>query len=394
MPGRSPSGGEIGGSTVSTSYARTLVVAVVSLAAAGVVLAAPAAAMGDPGRPTAAVTHGPSCGPGAVRVLVTNGTRPHRVALVFDDGREQDAADLRAGEQVELVSSDVAWGVTVDVSVAVTADDGTAELPLELSTYTRPSAEDCAAVAAPSSSTAPSGTPVVVPPATTVPEATPPTVDGPVPPGVGDPVGPPPSPSWSAEPVPPAPDSASPDGTTPGSTVPETGSPGAPETAAAGTVPPAGTPSAGPPARTGAPGSPAGRSSGRAASSSSAAVSPGGVVTVRATGFTAGEPVTVSIPGIDEPLTTVPAAADGSVQTVVQIPREVALGSTTVQFTGTSSAATAGLDLDVAARDRVAAESAGSPVTVAAGLALVGAAGTLGLMGARRSRGRHAHPRR
>ena len=179
---------------------------------------------------------------------------------------------------------------------------------------------------------------------------------------------------------------------------PATSAPGTTPGGTAGTTPgttgtPTGTPDASAPPRTSSPGTPAG-TAGRggvpAASSSAAAVSPGGVVTVRATGFTAGEPVTVTIPGVDEPLTTVTAAADGSVQTVVQIPRAAALGSTTVRFTGSDSAVTAGLDLDVAARDGVVPESTGSPVAVAAGLALVGAAGTLGLMGARRSRGRHA----
>ena len=335
-----------------TSFARTLAVAVLALAAGGVALAAPAAAMEDPRRPTATVTHGPSCGPAVVRTLVTNGTQPHRVALVFDGGAEQDAAVLAAGGQVELVSSGIDWGVTVDVSVAVTAGDGTAEAPLELETYTRPSAEDCAAVAAPPSGSAPPVT-RAAPPVATVSDTAPPTTDEPAAPG----------PSGPAAPS---------------------------STSAPGSTPAAGTSASGAPPRSSTAGAPAGRSSGSAASSSAAAVSPGGVVTVRATGFTAGEPVTVCIPGVDEPLTTVTAAADGSVQTVVQIPREAALGSTTVQFTGTSSAATAGLDLDVAARDRVVPESTGSPATVAAGLALVGAAGTLGVMGARRSRGRHA----
>ena len=337
-----------------TSYVRALAVAVLTLAAGGVALAAPAAAMEDPRRPTATVTHGPSCGPAVVGPLVTNGTQPYRVALVFDGGAEQDAAVLAAGGQVELVSSGIDWGVTVDVSVAVTAGDGTAEAPLELETYTRPSAEDCAAVAAPPSGSAPPVT-RAAPPVATVSDTAPPTTDEPAAPGPSDPV-----------------------------------TPAPPSISAPGSTSAAGTSAAGAPPRTGTAGAPAGRSSGSAASSSAAAVSPGGVVTVRATGFTAGEPVTVCIPGVDEPLTTVTAAADGSVETAVQIPRGAALGSTTVQFTGTSSAATAGLDLDVAARDRVVPESTGSPATVAAGLALVGAAGTLALMGARRSRGRHA----
>jgi len=353
---------------VPTSYARALAVAVLSLVAGGIALATPAAAMEDPRRPTATVTHGPSCGPDVVRTLVTNGTQPHRVALVFDGGAEQDSAVLAAGEQVELVSSGIGWGVTVDVSVAVTAGDGTAEAPLELETYTRPSAGDCAAVAAPLSGTAPQATSAEAGAATGAgPETTAPTAGGPGSPAPSVPATPEPGTSQPADPVTSAAGTAA--RTTPGTTPGSTG----------GT--PTGTPDGvAPPRTSGVP----------AASSSSAAVSPGGVVTVRATGFTAGEPVTVTIPGVDEPLTTVAAAADGSVQTVVQIPRAAALGSTTVTFTGNDSSATAGLDLDVAARDRVVPESTGSPFAVAAGLALVGTAGTLGLLGARRSRGRHA----
>ncbi|MFQ1003275.1 hypothetical protein [Modestobacter sp. SSW1-42] len=363
-----------------TSYApaRTLAAAVLSLLAGGVALAAPAAAMEDPRRPTATVTHGPSCGPDVVRALVTNGTQPHRVALVFDGAAEQDTAELAAGEQVELVSAGIAWGVTVDVSVAVTAADGTPEAPLELETYTRPSAEDCSAVTAPPAGTSPPATPPGTPTAV-LPETAPPS---------------------TGEPTTPAP-------SVPASTVPGTAQPTEPVGSAPGTTTatPAGAPDPGAPPRTSGPApagtapdgtAPAGTAaagSAPAASSSAAAVSPGGVVTVRATGFTAGEPVTVTIPGVDEPLATVTAAADGSVQTVVQIPREAVLGSTTVTFTGTSSSATAGLDLDVAARDRVVPESTGSPVALATGLALAGAAGTLGLMGARRSRGRHAADR-
>ncbi|GAB4082332.1 hypothetical protein GCU67_10140 [Modestobacter muralis] len=361
-----------------TSYPRVLVVAVLSLVAGGVALATPAAAMEDARRPTATVTHGPSCGPDVVRALVTNGTQPHRVALVVNGGDEQASAVLAAGQQVELVSEPIGWGETVDVQVAVTAGDGTPETPLDLETYTRPSAEDCALVAAPPSATgtAPPATSAEPGPVTSAgPETTPPTTGAPGSPGVPATTGPGSSPS--SDPATSAP------GTTPGSTSGTTPGP------TGGT--PTGTPDTSAPPRTSSPGTASGpASSVPAASSSAAAVSPGGVVTVRATGFTAGEPVAVTIPGVDEPLTTVTAAADGSVETVVQIPRGAALGSTTVQFTGSDSAATAGLDLDVAARDGVVPESTGSPAAVAAGLALVGAAGTLGLMSARRSRGRHA----
>lgn len=318
---------------------------------AGVALAAPAAALEDPRRPTATVTHGPSCGPGVVRTLVTNGSEPHRVSLVFDGAVEQDAALVGPGEQVELVSTDVAWGVTVSVSVAVTDQDGAVERPLELSTYTRPSAEDCAAV-----TTAPSPRPTTATPApsgTARQPASPPSTA--------------PAPS-TAVPTGPAPDSSPPRSTPPAS------SPSSPAGPADGGT--TGQADGGP-------------STGSAGSAPAASVSPGGVVTVRATGFAPGEPVAVGIAGLDEPLTTVAAAADGSVQAVVQIPRGAALGPATVQFVGGESAATAGLDLQVAARSQPTTAQTGSPAVVAAGLALVGAAGTLGLVGTRRTRGRH-----
>ena len=81
-----------------------------------------------------------------VRVQVVNGTEPHRVALVFDGSVQHEFADLGPGQRVELGSPDVDWGTTVAVSVTVADDDGAAELPLELGTYTRPSQEDCDAL--------------------------------------------------------------------------------------------------------------------------------------------------------------------------------------------------------------------------------------------------------
>jgi hypothetical protein len=134
----------------------------------------------------------------------------------------------------------------------------------------------------------------------------------------------------------------------------------------------------------------AGASSGQAGSASAASVSPGGVLTVRATGFTPGEPVTVSMVGVAEPLTTVTAGADGSVEAVVQIPRSAALGTATVHLVGGLSDATAGLDLQVAARTQPVVQRATSVPVLTAGIALIGAAGVLGLMAAWRSRRHHA----
>ena len=340
--------------------ARTLALTVCGLLTTGVALAGPAAAVEDPRRPVAEVTHGPSCGPGAVRALVTNGTEPHRVSLVFDGTGEQASAVVGPDEQVELASEDVAWGVTVAVSVTVADLDGTVEDPLELSTYTRPSADDCAAVTDPTTS-APAPTPT----ATGEPSSSAPVPE-----------------STTVPPTSTAPPPSSPEAPAPSTTRTPSGSspPGTPR-------PP--SPSALPTEDTDHGQQDDDVATGSAGSASAASVSPGGVVTVRATGFVPGEPVTVSIAGLDEPLTTVTAAADGSVEAVVQIPRAAALGTATVRFVGGESSATAGLDLQVAARAQPAAEQAGSPAVVAAGLALIGAAGALGLVGARRSHGRH-----
>jgi hypothetical protein len=279
-----------------------LLAAVCAVLVGAVALAGPAAAIADPRRPEAEVTHGPSCGPGVIRVAVVNGTVGHRVALVFDGGAEQDSAVLGSGEQVELVSSDVDWGRTVDVSVTVAGADGAAQAPVEFGTYTRPSAEDCAAVGSPAPRTGGEST-------------------------------------LSASPV----------------------------------VRVEGSDRGGP-----------------AGSASSAAVSPGGVVTVRATGFSPGEPVTISLIGVRDPLTTVTAAADGSAEAVVQIPRRAALGTATVQLVGGLSAAMAGLDLQVAARARPIAAQTTSVPGLAAGIALVGVTGMLGLTAARRPHGGRA----
>ena len=287
-------------SSARTSLPPVLIVlaAACALLTGAVALAGPAAAIEDPRRPTAEVTHGPSCGPAVVRIAVTNGNEPHRVALVFDGSGEQDAAVLAPGQQAELVSADVDWGQTVDVSLAVADPDGTPADPVEFGTYTRPSAEDCAAI---------------TPALQALPTAAPAVAMG-------------------------------------------TTAPSAPGPAEA-----AGEPAVGP-------------------------VAPGGVVTVHATGFTPGEPVTVSLVGVDEPLTTVPAAADGTVETVVQIPRGATLGAATVELVGGLSAATAGMDLQVAARTRPIPQQTTSVPVLAAGLALVGAGGVLGLLAVRRSR--------
>jgi hypothetical protein len=313
-----------------------------------IALAGPAAAIEDPRRPTAEVTHGPSCGPAVVRVAVTNGTAGHRVALVFDSAQEQDAALLGSGQQAELASGDVGWGQTVDVSITVAGPDGTAEAPIRFGTYTRPSAEDCTAV-----------TPMT-PPGQGATEPVPATTS---------------SGRTSAPGTPPSTSSTSSSPTRPSTA----GVPRPTDTAPAPGIPrstaPATTSSSSPGRTTGQPGS--------------ASVSPGGVVTVRATGFTSGEPVIVSMLGVDDPLTTVTAGADGSVEAVVQIPRGAQLGTATMQLVGGLSDATAGLHLQVAARSQPLPEQTTSAPVLAAGMALICAAAALGMTAARRSRGDH-----
>ncbi|WP_229682004.1 hypothetical protein [Modestobacter marinus] len=402
--------------------ARTVGLALGAVLAAGVVTAGPAAALEDPRRPTGTVTHGPSCGPAVVRVQVTNGTEPHRVALVFDGVEEQDAADLLPGEQVELTSGDVDWGVTVDVSVTVADPDGTTEPPLEFRTYTRPSEEDCAAVApptteppaptsAPTPDPEPSGSPV---PSTPAPDPTPTAPPSPTAtPTPSAPSSPPPSPegpSTSPPPSTPTPTTAGPTPSSPsgprssgpggtGTRAPSptrTEPPGTGSTDTTGTDPTGTEPTRTQPTRTqptsepSAPSLPA--DPGTAAPA--AIVSPGGVVTVRASGFDPGETVDVRMAGGTELLGTVTAAADGSVEAVVQIPRGTALGAATLELVGGESAATAEVGLRVAARAAAATEQTGSPAVLAAGLVLLTAAGSLGLVGVRRARSGHPGGRR
>ena len=162
LQGRAPRRGPLARALVPATL---LCASVAAALAAGVALAGPAAAMEDPRSPTVEVTHGPSCGPAVVRVQVTGGDAGGHVALVFDGTAVQQEADLGPGQQVELGSADVGWGVTVDVSVTAAAADGAVYEPVQLGTYTRPSQEDCAAIAAPVTVpvTVPVAAPVAVP---------------------------------------------------------------------------------------------------------------------------------------------------------------------------------------------------------------------------------------
>ena len=131
----------------------SLLIVLGAAALLGVATAAPAAAVDDPSRPDARVTHGPSCHPGGVIVEVTAGTVDY--AVTFATTRTpagEDSAEVPAGETVVVRTGDVAWGETIDGRLEFTALDGSgASFVDELDgyTFTRPSEEDCAAIAAP-----------------------------------------------------------------------------------------------------------------------------------------------------------------------------------------------------------------------------------------------------
>jgi hypothetical protein len=126
---------------------------VVLFLGAALAAAAPAAAIDDPTRPDARVTHGPSCNPGGLVVEVVAGTVPYTVRLATTrTPTGEDEARLEPGQTVVLRTGDVAWGETIDGRLEYAAADGsgtayTDEL-VEYS-FTRPTREDCAAVAQP-----------------------------------------------------------------------------------------------------------------------------------------------------------------------------------------------------------------------------------------------------
>ncbi len=131
----------------------TLLFAVAGLLAGGLVLAGPAAAIDDPARPDTRVTHGPSCRPGGVVVEVTAGTVAYAVTLATTRAPDgEDSAQLQPGEVAVLRTGDVAWGETVDSRLEFAALDGSGTTyvdELDGFEFTRPTEEDCAAIADP-----------------------------------------------------------------------------------------------------------------------------------------------------------------------------------------------------------------------------------------------------
>jgi hypothetical protein len=109
----------------------------------------------DPTRPDAQVTHGPSCRPGGLVVEVVAGTSPYSVRLATTRTPSgEDEAVLEPHQTVVLHSDDVDYGETIDGRLEFTALDGSGVTyvdELEEYSFTRPTKEDCDAIAAPSS---------------------------------------------------------------------------------------------------------------------------------------------------------------------------------------------------------------------------------------------------
>ena len=314
---------------------------VVLLLGAALAAAAPAAAIDDPTRPGARVTHGPSCQPGGLVVEVAAGTVPYTVRLATTrTPAGEDEARLEPGQTVVLRTGDVAWGETIDGRLEYAAADGSGTAytdELEVYTFTRPTREDCAAVAEPTD-------PEPVPPAEAAPAATASGLPGGGA-GAGTAV---PSGAASSTPVPTA--------------EPRAADPVAPAPAGGAAPPLAGS------------------------------VSPGGMVVVEAGGFLPGEVVTVQLRagGV---LGTVTAGPDGTVQAEFRIPEGAAAGRTTVDLVGSESAVVADVEVRIAGTERVVATDDWAdlvPLTAAAFALVTSVSGLVSVAGGRRSARRHA----
>ena len=300
---------------------------------------APAAAVEDTARPVGHVTHGPSCKPGGLVVEVVAGTSPYFVRLATTRRPAgEDEATVAAGATVTLRTDDVGWGETIDGRLEFEARDGSGVTFVdELDTYsfTRPTQEDCEAVATSS--------------------------DGSVPPGV-PPVAAVVSSSATAEQDP-------------------SPSPMGPPSAGAGAPTP--TVSAGTADRTTAAATPP--------------VAAGGTVTLVGAGFLPGERVTIALHGSETVLGSGTAGPDGTVQVEVRLPSGIAAGPATVDMYGHRSETVADVELQIAGRESAVGLDglrALIPLVTAAA-ALVGtAAGFVSVAGRQRALGRGAPLRR
>jgi hypothetical protein len=300
---------------------------------AALAAAAPAAAVDDPSRPDARVTHGPSCRPGGLVVEVVAGTAPYFVRLATTrTPTGEDEAVLRPDESIVLRTGDVAWGETIDGRLEYAARDGSGVAyidEIEEYSFTRPSQEDCAAVAEP-----------------TTPEPAPPT------------------------------------GGAPSSTSAPAGGAGTPEPSSG--MP---APAAEPTAEKRPSGAVVAAPADAPGASGARQVSPGDTVTLQAAGFLPGERVTIQVHGTGAVLGTATAGPDGSIEAEIRIPG-AASGRATVDMVGDESAVVADVHLQVAGSETLLAGDGPAelvPLTAAA-VALIGAvAGLVSVAGRQRA---------
>jgi hypothetical protein len=300
--------------------------------------AAPAAAIEDPTRPDGRVTHGPSCKPGGLVVEVVAGTVPYSVRLATTRRPAgEDEATLQPGATVTLRTDDVAWGETIDGRLEYEALDGSGDTfvdELETYSFTRPTQEDCDAVAAPSDAAA--------------------------------------SPA-----APPSAGVASPSATEQNPSPSPTGQP------SAGAGEPGPLVSAGP--------------TDGSTASATRPVAAGGTVTLIGAGFLPGERVTIALHGSDTVLGSGTAGSDGTVQIEVRIPDGIDAGSATMDMFGHRSETVADVELQIAAHGSTTGDSGMSdliPLVTAAAALVATTAGLVSVAGRQRALGRRLPLRR
>ena len=320
----------------SVRYAARLSGLALVVLGSSVALALPAAAVDDPTRPDVQVTHGPSCRPGGVVVEVTAGTVAYAVRLLTSRSAEpEDAAELASGATAVLRTGEVAWGETIDSRLEFVAADGSGSYADELEEYsfTRPTAEDCAAIGIPPLKTLPAAPAEAAPPSATEPAA-----------------------------ATPAPATLPGDTSTGGATsVPVP----LPAGVATGSAQPAGSSPVPPPVP----------------ATGDSQVGADGTVTVRGTGFAAGEQVTVQLHGTGTVLAVLTAGPDGAVVAELRMPDGMPDGPATVELVAASSTVTVAVEPRAAAvRIDAGAPTASNELVPLATAAAVLVATTAGLV--------------
>lgn len=291
----------------------------------GVAAAGPVLAVDDPTRPDARVTHGPSCRPGGVAVEVTGGTVPYDVVLATTrQPAGEDRARVDPGQVVELATGGVDWGERIDSRLLFTALDGSGVTYVdELRGFEFTRPAEEDCAA------------IAPPPG----EATVPPMSGPddAPPGTG------------TDDLPPG-----------GGGVP---------------MPGVDTSSPGPAASV------------AASEGATSRVAAGEVVTLTASGFAAGEEVSLRLAdGTD--LGTSVADIDGMVAVEVRIPPGAPSGATTLEVVGAVTATTVAVDLQIASSSTPVDDGGTTWPVVLGGTAVALAAGALAVTALRR-RARH-----